>query len=248
MAKTGLLEASIPELVESIGQAQNRHHAYDVWDHTLATVDAAALLAGDPCPWLVRLAAFLHDVAKPRTAAPKEGAPGEHTFFRHDLVGAEMTAAICDRLRLSNRDRDRVVGLVLNHMFWYTPEWSDGTVRRFITRVGQDQLPPLFLLREADVCGRGRDEDPAAELAELKVRVQAELERASALKVGDLALRGPDVMRLLGRPPGPIVGEVLRRLLERVLDDPSLNTVERLSELVPGLAVEIDRAQAGAGS
>ncbi len=215
MARTGLLRESIPELEESIGQAQNRHHRHDVWDHTLATVDAARLLPDDPSPWIVRLAALLHDVAKPRTAAPKEGAPGEHTFFRHDLVGAEMTSQITERLRLSNRDRERVTSLVLNHMFWYTPEWSDGTVRRFITRVGAEQLPSLFLLREADVRGRGREEDPAVELAALEARVQAELEKASALKIGDLALRGPDVMRILARPPGPIVGEVLRRLLDR---------------------------------
>ena len=59
---------------------------------------------------------------------------------------------------------------------------------------------------------------------------------STSLKVSDLALRGPDVTRILGCPPGPIVGQVLRGLLERVLDDPTLNTVERLTELVPELA------------
>ena len=242
LASTGLLHEIVPELEEGIGMHQNRHHTHDVWEHTLATVDAAKLLPDDPSPWLVRLGALLHDVAKPRTAAPKEGAPGENTFFKHDLVGADMTQAICERLRLSNRDRERTSALVLHHMFWYTPEWTDGTVRRFITRVGAEQLPSLFALREADVAGRGRSEDPAVELAALQARVEGELVKASALKVSDLAIRGPEIVRILARPPGPIVGEVLRRLLERVLDEPALNTPERLAALVP----EIARALEGA--
>ncbi len=237
LATTGLLHEIIPELEEGIGFSQNKHHAHDVWEHTLATVDAAERWVDDESPWMVRLAALLHDVAKPRTAAPKEGSPDERTFFRHDIVGAKMTTEICERLRLSNRDRDRVTGLVLNHMFWYTPEWTDGSVRRFITRVGADQLKPLFMLREADVAGRGHHEDPAIELKALETRVARELAKASALKVGDLALRGPDVMRILGKPAGPVVGEVLRGLLEKVLDEPSLNTPEALAALVPDLAL-----------
>lgn len=236
LAETGLLHEILPELEEGIGFQQNRHHSHDVWEHTLATVDAARVLAEDETPWLVRMAALLHDVAKPRTAAPKDGAPGENTFYKHDLVGAKMTSAIAERLKLSNKERDRLSGLVLNHMFWYTPEWSDGTVRRFINRVGASELPPLFALREADVRGRGKDESPDRELGPLKVRIDEEMKKASALKVGDLALRGPDVLRILACPPGPIIGEVLRRLLERVLDDPSLNTPEALAALVPQLA------------
>lgn len=238
LADTGLLHEILPELEEGIGFQQNRHHSHDVWEHTLATVDAARVLTDEETPWLVRMAALLHDVAKPRTAAPKEGAPGEHTFYKHDLVGAKMTTAIAERLKLSNRERDRLTGLVLNHMFWYTPEWSDGTVRRFINRVGASELPPLFALREADVRGRGKDESPDAELAPLKARVDEEMKKASALKIGDLALRGPDVLRILGCPPGPIIGEVLRRLLERVLDDPSLNNADALAALVPEVATQ----------
>jgi tRNA nucleotidyltransferase (CCA-adding enzyme) len=232
MQESGLLAEVLPELCEGVGVRQNRFHAHDVFEHTLATVDAAH---GDP---VLRLAALLHDVAKPRTAAPREDAPGENTFFRHDAVGAEMSEAIARRLRLSNRDRERVVALVGHHMFWYTDEWSDGAVRRFVGRVGEELLPDLFALREADVRGRGRGEDPAVELEPLKRRVAAELDAARALKVSDLAVDGKDVMRVLGRPPGPWVGEVLRRLLERVLDDPSLNARERLEPLIPELAAE----------
>jgi putative nucleotidyltransferase with HDIG domain len=218
---------------------QNRFHAHDVWHHTLAAVDATAAISPIGPTWIVRLAALLHDVAKPRTAAPRDDAPAENTFYRHELVGADMTDQILRRLKLSTRDRDHVVGLVKNHMFWYAPEWSDGTVRRFISRVGTESLDDLFALREGDVRARGRGEEPADEVAELRRRIAVELEQAAALKVSDLAIGGADVMRLLSCRPGPIVGEVLRRLLERVLDDAQLNTYERLEALVPEIAREI---------
>lgn len=237
MRTTGLLSATIPELCEGVGLHQNRFHQHDVWEHTLATVDGTSLL-GDP-PWLVRMAALLHDVAKPRTAQPKEGAPGEHTFFRHEVLGASMAEAICRRLKLSTKEREAIVNLVGQHMFWYSSEWTDGTVRRFMSRVGVEELPRLFALREGDVRGRGRGEDPGGELDALKARIAAELERASALKVGDLLVGGADVIELLGVRPGPLVGEVLRRLLERVLDDTTLNERERLRALIPEVAREV---------
>ena len=85
---------------------QNRFHAHDVWHHTLAAVDATALWPARWPPWLVRFAALLHDVAKPRTAAPKEDSPSENTFYRHEHVGAAMADEICRRLKLANAERD----------------------------------------------------------------------------------------------------------------------------------------------
>lgn len=238
MRTTGLLAEVIPELLEGVGVHQNRHHSYDVWTHTLATVDATELgaaTASDP-PWLVRFAALLHDVAKPRTAAPRDDSPSENTFYRHEHVGAEMADAICRRLKLANREREVIVNLVGNHMFWYTPEWSDGSVRRFISRVGVEQLDALFALRAGDVRARGRGEEPGAETDALKARIAAELQKQSALKITDLAVGGADVMELLGCRPGPIIGEVLRALLERVLDDDTLNQRDTLRALIPEVA------------
>jgi putative nucleotidyltransferase with HDIG domain len=243
MRVTGLLAEVIPELLEGVGMYQNRHHAHDVWHHTLAAVDASALGA-EPAPWLVRMAALLHDVAKPRTAAPKPDDPGERTFFRHEHVGASMSEQICTRLKLANQERDTVVNLVGNHMFWYSAEWTDGTVRRFISRVGVEHLDQLFALRAGDVRARGRGEDPGVELDELERRVAEQLRAAAALKVTDLAISGGDVIAALGCKPGPIVGEVLRRLLERVLDDAALNERERLLELVPQMEREAREAPA----
>jgi tRNA nucleotidyltransferase (CCA-adding enzyme) len=171
-------------------------------------------------------------VAKPRTAAPKPDAPGENSFYRHDEVGAEMADVIGRRLKLSNAERERVVALVAHHMFWYSPEWSDGTVRRFIRRVGPDLLPDLFALRAGDVVGRGRGEDPESELGELRRRIEKVIAEDDALTIGDLAVNGQDVMRVLGVPPGRAVGETLRALLERVIEDPSLNDRDTLLRLL----------------
>jgi tRNA nucleotidyltransferase (CCA-adding enzyme) len=129
--------------------------------------------------------------------------------------------------------------LVANHMFYYTPEWTDGSVRRFVRRVGIQELPALLALREADVAGRGFGEDPDTETAELRRRIELAASADAALTVKDLALDGRDVMQLLAVPPSKVIGLVLEALLERVLDDPGLNTRERLSQLVPELAATV---------
>lgn len=232
MQRAGLLGRVIPELEEAVGCAQNRHHSHDVWTHTLATVDACQ---GGP---IERFGALLHDVAKPRTRAAKDDEPGEFTFYRHDVVGADLTDEILRRLKFSNKERELVAAMVRHHMFWYTPEWSDATVRRFMMRVGPEVLPPLFRLRAADVIGRGRGEDPDAELGELRRRVERVEAEAQALKVSDLAISGKDLLGELGLAPGPRVGEILRALLEVVVEDPTANQRDRLLELARGLSAK----------
>jgi tRNA nucleotidyltransferase (CCA-adding enzyme) len=227
---TGLLAEILPELLEAVGVTQNRFHKHDVYEHTLAVVDATT---GDA---VTRLGALLHDIGKPRARQPREGAPGEYSFWQHEVVGAEMTDAICRRWKLSNADRERVVALVAHHMFFYTPDWTDGTVRRFVRRVGPDLLGALFALREGDILGRGRGEDPEGELGELKKRIAVVNAADAVTRVGDLAIDGRDVMRILGRGPGREIGILLERLLERVLDDPGLNTLEILERLLKELA------------
>jgi tRNA nucleotidyltransferase (CCA-adding enzyme) len=236
MRATGLLGEVIPELLEGVGCTQNRFHKHDVFDHTLHVVDETQ---GDP---IRRLGALLHDVGKPRARQPREGAPGEFSFFQHEYVGAEMADAICRRLKLANAERERVVGIVKNHMFFYSPDWTDGTVRRFVRRVGgHGALDDLFALRAGDVTGRGFGEDPENELSALRERVAAVAAEDAVMKVGDLVVKGGDVMRILGVPPGRIVGEILEKLLERVTDDQSLNEREKLEALVPVVAEELKK-------
>jgi len=230
MRATGLLGEVMPELLEGVGCIQNRFHKHDVFGHTLSVVDATI---GDA---VVRLGALLHDVGKPRSRQPREEAAGEFSFFKHEYVGEAMADAICRRLKLANADRERVTAMVRNHMFFYAPEWSDGTIRRFVRRVGgPEALGALFALREGDVRGRGFGEDPDDELGELRRRIALVASADAALRVTDLAINGQDVMRLLGIGPGREIGVLLERLLERVLDDPSLNTREKLEALLPEL-------------
>ena len=228
LLRTGLLARIAPELLESVGFAQNRWHAFDVWRHTLACVDFA------PDDLVIRLAALFHDVAKPRSAGPGHG-PGEHTFYNHEHLGGDLTVELLTRLRFPRKDViDRVAHLVREHNWHYLPEWTDATVRRTIARVGKDELGPLWQLRRADLRARGRAvEEGLANQAALETRFAAILAEASALSTRDLAINGQDVMKALQISPGKVVGQVLFRLLERVLDDPKLNTREDLLGLLP---------------
>jgi tRNA nucleotidyltransferase (CCA-adding enzyme) len=234
MRETGLLAEVIPELLEGVGCTQNRFHKHDVYGHTLAVVDATE---GDA---IVRLGALLHDVGKPRARQPREGAPGEYSFFKHEYVGRDMADAICRRLKLPNADRERVVGMVAHHMFFYKSEWTDGAVRRFVRDVGGGEaLDALFALRKGDVAGRGFGEDPEGEIGELQQRISTVAASDAALRVTDLKTNGADVMRILGLPPGREIGQVLERLLELVIDDASLNERERLEALLPQVLAEL---------
>jgi tRNA nucleotidyltransferase (CCA-adding enzyme) len=226
MRQTGLLAEVLPELSATFGCRQNRYHKHDVYQHSLATLDAA------PAEPILRLAALLHDVGKPRTQTPQPDAPGEFGFFKHESVGAEMVEEIAGRLRLSRTETELLVALVAHHMFFYTPDWTDGTVRRFVKRVGPELVPPLFALREADIASRGQGEDREAETRELRKRIASVAAADAALRVTDLAIDGKDVMRILDIPPSRRVGEVLEELLEKVLDEPALNQRETLEQMV----------------
>jgi len=228
----GLLDVWFPELQECVAVPQNRYHAYDVYFHTLYTCDAAP--AEKPA---VRLAALFHDVGKPRTRAERDD--GEATFYNHQFVGAEMAEEAMNRLRFSRDMTGRVVHLVRQHMFDYRPEWSEAAVRRFIRSVGVEHVADLFDLRIADNVGNGTKTGFPHYLEELSARVERILKAEEAITVLDIKIDGEDVMRELGIPPGRPVGEILNRLLEEVLEEPSLNVRERLLErLRAGFSVD----------
>jgi tRNA nucleotidyltransferase (CCA-adding enzyme) len=187
---------------------------------------------GDP---ILRIAALLHDVGKPATRAFSDKTH-DYTFYEHERVGAEIAEPICQRLRFSNDERARVVSLVRNHLFCYTDEWSDATVRRWIRRVSKERVEDLYLLNEADVLAKGRDcaADLAA-LAGLKAHVEKVVAAGAALSTRDLAVNGHDLMKAFSRPPGPWLKTVLDALLEAVTNDPALNEKEALLVLANGL-------------
>jgi len=235
MRRTGILEVTYPELLEQVGCEQNQWHAYDVWDHTMRVLDESE---ADPSE---RMAALLHDVAKPRTRA-RSDKTGDWTFYHHERVGADMADRWLRDYRFSNQERELIVDLVRHHLICYGSEWTDAAVRRFIKRVGSDRVEALLRLGEADALGKGRNvEEELALLKELRSRIDEQIEQGGALTTQDLAIDGKDVMAHLEGGPGPVVGQVLRELLEQVIEDPSLNTRDKLMPIVEKLAPELEK-------
>ncbi|MFL5679480.1 MAG: CCA tRNA nucleotidyltransferase [Chloroflexota bacterium] len=209
MADTELLDHVSPELAAQRGIAQNKVAGEDLWDHTLRAVDAAP--ATRP---IVRLAALVHDIGKPATAA-------DGHFYGHERVGADVAREFLERVHYPRAVIQRVVALVRQHMFSYEDSWSDTAVRRFIGKVGRDMLDELFELRMADNAGSGLP--PDAGIVDLRRRVAEQLAADVALDRADLAIDGDDLIAELGVERGPAIGRILGELLERVIADPALN-------------------------
>ncbi len=223
---SGALAILWPELESMVGCAQgSEHHAYDVWEHTLHTIDQIS-------PELIlRLAALFHDVAKPTTKAIADN--HKITFHGHDIVGADMTRKLMHTFRFSKVECDAVSHLVRHHLVYYEHSWSDAAVRRFIKRVDPAHLDQLFALVRADNLGKGVPVDHALDqLSELTQRVQAQLNQKAAISLKSLVIGGEDVIQHLHIKPGRRVGALLERLLERVIEEPSLNSRETLLSLL----------------
>lgn len=256
MRKAGILELFIPELLEGEGVVQPEFHTDDVFEHSLAAVDAAE----DS----IKLAALLHDIGKPRTRSEDE--KGIH-FYGHDQLGAEMAKEIMKRLKYSNAEIDRVEKLIRWHMFYYpsadwrklknddfdwknaskeeiathiaensekkTPGgWTDGAIRRLIQNVGgEDNIEDLLKLRIADATSNPKSEFNPVEIEVLAERVSEVRAKEMALKVTDLDITGQDLMQELGIEPGPQLGEILNHLLDQVIEEPLLNEKSQLLEL-----------------
>lgn len=216
LRRCGLMKLFLPELDECFGMDQNRFHVYDIYHHSLYSCDAAPVDRPQ-----IRLAALLHDIGK--APARREGADGDYTFYNHEVIGAKITRRVMKRLRFSNEDVDHVNNLVINHMFHYTDDWTDGAVRRFMRKVGVENLEDLFLLRVADRKGNGSREGIPAPLIKLKERIDRIIEEENAITVRDLDINGHVLMEEFSLTPGPVIGRILNELLEMVLDDPDMN-------------------------
>jgi poly(A) polymerase/tRNA nucleotidyltransferase (CCA-adding enzyme) len=222
MRKAGLLGLIIPELEDCYGVGQPlQYHKYDVYWHLLYSCDAAP-----QNNYLLRLAALLHDIAKPACKV-------DDTFYNHDQAGKAMAEKILKRLRFGNDDIKKIVNLIGNHMFEYTCDWGDAAVRRFIRRIGGvENVKDLFALRWADAKGMEREIKADDSIFELEKRINKIVAEENALSVSDLKINGNDIMQTRGIPAGPKVGQILNFLLEQVLDRPELNQRETLIELV----------------
>ncbi|MFN4245215.1 MAG: CCA tRNA nucleotidyltransferase [Brevinematia bacterium] len=246
MRKTNLLNHILPELVNCYGVSQNVYHKYDVYYHSLLTCDTISSLINDESDkkriYRLKLSGLLHDIAKPITKQNViENGLDVSTFYNHEVVGAVIVKKILKRLKFSNEDIDYITRLVRHHMFYYTDEWTDSAVRRFMRNVGLDIIDDLFVLREADRIGSGKRKPGSISLQKLKNRIIKVIEEENAITVKDLKVNGYDIMNTLNIKPGPMVGKILNSLLQIVLEDPSLNTKEILLELAKKIYSEISQ-------
>ncbi len=221
LRETGALPFALPELAGMPGCEQNRFHRFDVWGHTLATVDAIAV---DPENRRIRRwAALLHDLGKPAVRHTKPN--GEWGFYRHEVVGAELAEALLERLRFGRADAHVVVLLVRRHM--ERPDPADRrAVRRFMAKLG-GRWRDLLALKRADNASHTYDDTAYHDALEAAC-LRAEQEEAEAIRA-ESPLSGDDLVRMFDRPPGPWIGVIKRQLGAMVLD----------GELAPG-----DRAAA----
>jgi len=225
LEKLGLLDQIIPEMKAAIGCEQGGIHAYDVFEHLLRTLQAAA---DKGFSTEMRLAALFHDIGKPATR--RTGGKHKHyTFFGHEVVGARMTKTILERLKLPRELIETVVNLVRWHMFFADPdEITLAAVRRTIVRVGDDQIENLLNLRVCDRIGTGRPKEQPFRFRKYKAMVDEALRDPISVKM--LKINGERMMTLTGERPGRKLGYALHALLEEVLIEPSKNTEEYLEK------------------
>jgi tRNA nucleotidyltransferase (CCA-adding enzyme) len=197
--------------------------ADDAWLRTLRAVDALP-----PHRPLLRCAGLLHAAGMP--AARARDLRGGWRYTGHEPVGARIAESVMRRLRASNADTEHVASLVARQSDLFPPDAPDAGVRRWLLHVPPPMVVPLFRLRFAlwrahPVPGGDRD------LCERWRHVRAVLAARPVLTTNELAIDGRD-LKLLGLEPGPRFGEILRALLDRVIEEPSLNERDRLVELV----------------
>jgi len=230
-----LLQYVLPELREGLGVGQNKHHIYTVFEHNVRALDYAAKQGYSLA---VRLASLLHDVGKPRA---KAGDGPDSTFYQHEYIGAKMALKALDRLRFPRDFVEQVAHLVRRHMFNYdVGVVTPAGVRRFIARVGGENIEDLIHVREADRIGSGVDKAVPYKLRHLLFMVENVKRDPILPKM--LAVRGEDVMEILGLPQSPRVGLILYPLLDEVLEDPARNTKEYLVPRVKELGKLSDAA------
>ncbi len=225
LEKLGLLEEFLPEFLPAIGCEQGGIHAFDVYEHLLRTLQAAA---DKNFSLEMRLAALFHDIGKPKTRRTG-GKNKKYTFFGHEVVGARMTKEILERLKLSRELIENVVSLVRWHMFFSDPEEITlSAVRRTITRIGEGNIENLLNLRVCDRIGTGRPKEQPFRFRKYKAMVDEALRDPISVKM--LKVNGDTIMKLSGEKPGKKLGFVLHALLEEALDDASRNTEDYMEK------------------
>jgi len=227
---SGLLQHILPELTEGIGISQvrpGRHHTTDVFTHNVLSLKFTP--STDP---IVRFAALLHDVGKPKVA--KKDAEGFVIFHNHEVAGAKIAREICERLKFSKKDREKIYTLIRWHMFGVNEDQTDAAIRRFIRKIGVENVTDMMDLRVGDRLGSGTQTAESWRLKLFKKKVEEQLKPAP-FSINDLAVDGNDIMKLLNIKPGPKIGEILQKLFEEVDEDMEKNNKEYLEKRVKEL-------------
>ena len=221
LVDTGLADFVIPEIPKLKLDIDEHHHHKDVYEHTLKVLEQAISLEErlNGPNLVIRLAALLHDIGKPKTRELIPG--GGVSFHHHEVVGARMAKERLKALRFSNDVVDDVSSLVFLHLRFHgygTGEWTDSAVRRYI-RDAEHQLDHLHVLTRADCTTRNQRK--AESLAQtydsleeriLKLMAEEELEKIRP------DLDGLEIMAILGISPSPIVGRAYQYLLDLRMD------------------------------
>ncbi len=223
-----LLKYIVPELLDNYGVSQNKHHIYDCYQHAIKSLEFAAKKKFN---MYVRLAALLHDIAKPIV---KAGQGEEATFYNHEIVGAKITFQILNNLKFSKKEVEKITKLVRYHLFYYNVgEVGDSSVRRLVRNMGPENMEELLQVRYADRIGSGVPKAEPYKLRHLKYLIEKVSQDPISAKM--LKIDGNDLIKLLNLQPGPRIGQILDILLGYVLDDPKNNSKEFLEKEVEKL-------------
>ena len=221
MVETGLADYVLPEIPKLKLEIDEHHHHKDVYEHTLKVLEQAISLEdrlGGP-NLVIRLAALLHDIGKPKTRELIAG--GGVSFHHHEVVGARMAKERLKTLRFSNDVVSDVSSLVFLHLRFHgygTGEWTDSAVRRYI-RDAEHQLIHLHVLTRADCTTRNqrKAESLAKTYDSLEERILKLMEEEELEKIRP-DLDGVEIMAILGISPSPIVGRAYQYLLDLRMD------------------------------
>lgn len=229
--KLGLLQFIIPEIEKSVSVEQNSAHSYDVWEHLLRTVQHSAIKGYS---LEIRLAALLHDIAKPETRRWGKD-QNQWTFYGHDVVGTRVATKILSDLKFPKKVIDKVSTLVRWHMFFSdTEQITLSAVRRMIANVGKENIWDLMSLRICDRIGTGRPKESPYRLR--KYRAMIEEAMTDPVSVAMIKIDGSRIIKIANMSPCPKIGYILHSLLDEVLENPKLNTEEYLEKRALNLA------------
>ncbi len=208
---SGLMQEVLPEMEKCFGVEQKspgRHHIYDVGNHLLMSLKNCK--SPDP---VTGFATLIHDIGKPLTYKKLES--GVITFYNHEMVSTKIAENIAERLRFSNKEKDKFIALVRWHQFTVDERQTDSALRRFLRNTGLENVEDMLSLRVADRLGGGARET-SWRLEEFKKRL-IEVQK-QPFTVRDLKINGNDVMKVLRLRSGPAIGKILNDLFDKVVE------------------------------